>query len=1042
MSIHRISKIWILVFFILCTSFLHAQIVVRIDKGLPDNMNLLESLKMNLCFEMEDYIVVAIYDKEPTEPDSHQRDFSPLNVLNTRNIPYTILSSDLEKEPLFIVSKGMRASLEAKSYIGEIVLSEGDFRIEKVVSMDKNFPTTDNELYYPISQDINDGHLKIIAVRANRQVFYKNTSKSQNFEQRINDDHRHLEKRNNIINSVNADSIAWFMQGLENFHSRHAFHTNREDLSQWIANQFTRMGYTDVVMDPFFASSWNGSSWQTNVVATTIGTQYPDSYVIIGAHHDSITNAQMSNPNAFAPGSNDNASGVAAVLEIARVLKQNAALSKYSIRFVTFAKEEFGLHGAYHDANKMIAEGKNIIAMINSDMISYSTLPTWQFRIIRYPGSEFLTNLAMEMGLEMGMSMSSTTQMNQQSDSWAFHSVGIPSIFFHIGDDDPYYHTVNDLFINQNMLYTQQYVKLIANLSMTMSEVIEFDNDIMAHSLSGPAIIYQNTSAIYTVTVQNIGSVPAEGYSVELMQSGNDYPLATTMGVYLETGQTHNFSFEWIPLELRMSELYGQVVWEIDENIANNQTGLHKVHVLPFGMQHFSIGNPNSTFANSDFVNYNYQKSISQTIYHDYEIKSGFIYGMRVVFTGNSPTPPSNIDIDLFMTMTDKDVYENTLDWVPFEQFTQVYTGRLPVSAVGTYAVDILLDSPYEYLGDNLVVMAIKNHTTSYSADNVFLYTPYADQIRSIHWYSDTDPITTAPFPPANGVRGGFTNAMFSILPFVYDPPINLTATIVDDVIVLSWDAPNTDVQSYEIYRDGVFLIGTTATEYSDIDVAKDNRYIYHVKAIYVNGESEVMSVSIILPIFNPPLELVARSGEKEVLLEWKTPILPTYGILERFVLYRDDEPLPHTITHDVLSFVDSDVEYSVEYTYYVTAIWGGEIDGESEPSNTQVIELELQDIPGDIFLVTELHRNFPNPFNPDTIIHYSMKDDGLVSIEIFNVRGQKVTTLVNGFIEKGHHRVVWNGTDENKKSVGSGLYFYQMRTEGFSDIKRMILLK
>jgi hypothetical protein len=86
--------------------------------------------------------------------------------------------------------------------------------------------------------------------------------------------------------------------------------------------------------------------------------------------------------------------------------------------------------------------------------------------------------------------------------------------------------------------------------------------------------------------------------------------------------------------------------------------------------------------------------------------------------------------------------------------------------------------------------------------------------------------------------------------------------------------------------------------------------------------------------------------------------------------------------------------------------------------------------------------QNHPNPFNPETTIEYSIKEDSNVLIEIYNIKGQKVKTLINGFREAGYHSVIWNGKDNNGKSVASGLYFYRMQTDNYQKIRKMVLLK
>jgi len=92
--------------------------------------------------------------------------------------------------------------------------------------------------------------------------------------------------------------------------------------------------------------------------------------------------------------------------------------------------------------------------------------------------------------------------------------------------------------------------------------------------------------------------------------------------------------------------------------------------------------------------------------------------------------------------------------------------------------------------------------------------------------------------------------------------------------------------------------------------------------------------------------------------------------------------------------------------------------------------------------LVTELRGNFPNPFNPETTISFSLAKDSNVTIEIFNIRGQKIRTLVSNYYQIGSYNVVWNGRDDNGNQVGSGIYFYRMNTGEYQAVRRMILMK
>ena len=91
---------------------------------------------------------------------------------------------------------------------------------------------------------------------------------------------------------------------------------------------------------------------------------------------------------------------------------------------------------------------------------------------------------------------------------------------------------------------------------------------------------------------------------------------------------------------------------------------------------------------------------------------------------------------------------------------------------------------------------------------------------------------------------------------------------------------------------------------------------------------------------------------------------------------------------------------------------------------------------------MTQLFGNYPNPFNPTTSIRYSIEEPGLVSLDIYNVKGQLVKTLYHGNAEVGGHTVTWNGLDNSGNACSSGVYFYRLRTPNTSIIRKMLMLK
>jgi len=118
--------------------------------------------------------------------------------------------------------------------------------------------------------------------------------------------------------------------------------------------------------------------------------------------------------------------------------------------------------------------------------------------------------------------------------------------------------------------------------------------------------------------------------------------------------------------------------------------------------------------------------------------------------------------------------------------------------------------------------------------------------------------------------------------------------------------------------------------------------------------------------------------------------------------------------------------------------VYGGRIDMGAYENQNVVVGANENLIP----LVTKLNPNYPNPFNPSTTINYTLKEKSKVTLNIYNIKGQKVKKLVSKQLSAGQHSIVWDGKDDNEKSVSTGIYFYKLKTENHEKTKRMVLLK
>jgi hypothetical protein len=92
--------------------------------------------------------------------------------------------------------------------------------------------------------------------------------------------------------------------------------------------------------------------------------------------------------------------------------------------------------------------------------------------------------------------------------------------------------------------------------------------------------------------------------------------------------------------------------------------------------------------------------------------------------------------------------------------------------------------------------------------------------------------------------------------------------------------------------------------------------------------------------------------------------------------------------------------------------------------------------------VATSLAQNYPNPFNARTLISYNLARPGDVDLSVYNIVGQKVTTLVNGEFEAGSYTVTWDGTDASGRPVATGIYYYRLATGGQTETMKMTMLK
>jgi len=258
-----------------------------------------------------------------------------------------------------------------------------------------------------------------------------------------------------LVNKVSQDSLRSWVQRLQNFKTRYSYSDSIVRARDWLYNKFVSFG-----IDSLWLHHYNWDSDQYNVVATVVGTAQPDKVIVVGGHYDSVVYEEAGgNPFTWAPGADDNATGTAATLEMARIIAQHPL--PVTVMFVPFAQEEQGLIGSFYFAEYLHNQGTNVELMINSDMIAHSVDSDPDVIILASPSAMDFVNVMMAMGRVYTDLRPVYGGQSSGSDHYSFYQWGYDALFAHEGDF--FYagwHTNYDLVDSLNFSYMKEVVKM------------------------------------------------------------------------------------------------------------------------------------------------------------------------------------------------------------------------------------------------------------------------------------------------------------------------------------------------------------------------------------------------------------------------------------------------------------------------------------------------------------------------------------------------------------------------------------------------------
>jgi hypothetical protein len=347
----------------------------------------------------------------------------------------------------------------------------------------------------------------------------------------------------------------------------------------------------------------------------------------------------------------------------------------------------------------------------------------------------------------------------------------------------------------------------------------------------------------------------------------------------------------------------------------------------------------------------------------------------------------------------------------------------------------------------------------------------YFGQIRrDFYGYSQTEDLDSP-----NISQAWFTNAQKNVMVLEFAGTTNLfwqEDTIINGTLRLMRDYfylhTTTEVDSYVVNTGQVYNGNLLRLELNNDYVDADS--VTYLPVSYYNGESEDNS------LYEGPW----LTNSKDI------PALSTYRLLINTV--PGDDPLPVTLTSLTAQYLngvntlkwhtESEInnqgfiilrKLENEQNYGAIASYENELSLIGQGTTTQPTEYEFSDtniiaeqtyyyliqdvdyngvktnhgpvivssIGSNVYIAFNLYQNYPNPFNPSTTISFYLPTTQSVTLRVFDVLGRTVETLVNKEIEAGYHELLFES-----KSLASGNYYYQIQTEGYNSVKKMLLIK
>lgn len=836
-----------------------------------------------------------------------------------------------------------------------------------------------------------------------------------------------------IVNQVSADSILSYLQKLESFGMKSPDSTALNAARDWLYTKYLNYGYTDIAYHDFTYSSYT----LQNIIVTKEGISSPDVTLIIDGHYDTIGG----------PGVNDNGSGVAVILETARLLANIEC--DYTIKFINFSAEEQGLIGSNAYVNQIVVpQNMNILLVFNIDEVGgVAGMVNNTITCERDEGSPSSNNAAsaaytdtLAALTETYSNLSTVIAHAYGSDYMPFEDAGYVITGYYETNESPYPHGPNDILANMDPVYVTEITKgAIANaLYFARSEKYYlkiFHNPITAvqdtinpyylevasvssSPLTTKNCLYQVNNGGYNTVVMNLSGVngdtsiytayiPAQGYNSVIdyyflfeNQDSISTRLPDSAGIYYQ----FKVNPDTVPPQIShtaktdQSYLINPIDFEVQ---ATDDNGISQVFL--YLKQN---DNPEIEIVMNWAGDNRYHASYANV----------FVPGDSIYYRFKAIDNSANFNVQWFPASTYFAFELLNSEVFDFEQNENLFSG----SGDWQWGIfnDVALPSP---AGNKVWATVLAGN---YSGNQVSqLRSPQIDMtnksdIKLIlnHFYQ------IEPVNDGGNIKIAVDSTYFQLIePITGYPYTNLYLFNEPGYSGNSyyWTVDEFDLSAYSGHK--VQLLFDFR---SDLFTNKKGWYIDYIR---IDFRGDISNHAPQIMYFWPVTLDTLNIGSQQTFIIRAEDI--------------DGDSLSYSFIHKNEIINDTTATFTFNTTGIDTVIARVE-DGKGKVATHEWIffvkDPTLIIKNGDLTVRDYyLYPPHPNPFNLITNIVYEINKPGYIEISVYNITGQKISTLFEDFRSKGKYNLQFDGSP-----YSSGVYLVRFAAQNFEDNYRIILIK